>query len=449
VNQHYTKQRRPALEEHFPSLSSGGFQLILFKEFTKMKNKALALTVFVLLLLPLSLIYAQDEPVTIKFWHTYNETSPENEMLTTTLIPAFEAEHPNIKVESVPFPYDEFRQTILTSLAGGEGPDVARLDIIWSPEFAKLGALAALDEVMPDFAELSERVFPGPLSTNFYDGHYYGLPLDTNTRVWLWDAALYEEAGIDAPPATIEDLQAQCEKIKALGDETYAFSDGGTYGWAVLPWIWSFGGDITDPEITTATGYLNSPETVAAYDFLKQMTDEGCFSPGLLGGYDSGANYFTGKVGAILDGPWMYPIAESQYPDFEISSALMPEGPGGSISVVGGENIVAFSTSPNLEEALEFIRFTQSDEYQQKMSETGQLTVVPALLETDYFKDHPYYGTFLSQLETAQARTPHPAWTQMEEILTNAGQTILRGEMTAQEALDQAAAEIDALLAEQ
>src|SRR3970040_736204 len=94
------------------------------------------------LIVPLGLTYAQDEVVTLEFWHTYNETSPENEMLVETLIPLFEETHPNIKVQSVSFPYDEFRQTMLTALAGGEGPDLARLDIIWSPEFAELGVIA-------------------------------------------------------------------------------------------------------------------------------------------------------------------------------------------------------------------------------------------------------------------------------------------------------------------
>jgi multiple sugar transport system substrate-binding protein len=164
---------------------------------------------------------------------------------------------------------------------------------------------------------------------------------------------------------------------------------------------------------------------------------------------DSGQLYFTGKVGAILDGPWMYPIAEAQYPDFKLSSAMMPAGDGGSISVVGGENIVAFNTSKHPAEALEFIRFTQSDEYQQKMSETGQLTVKPALLDTDYFKNHPYFGTFLEQLKTAKARTPVPQWNKIEnDILTPVGQSILRGEVDPQTALDDAAKQIDALLAE-
>lgn len=412
-----------------------------------MKHRVMIVLLIVALALPIGIVHARQTTTTIEFWHTYNEISPENEMLVNTLIPMFEAAHPDIKVKSVPFPYDEFRQTMLTSLAGEEGPDLARLDIIWSPEFAELGVLEALDEIMPDFEKLADQVFPGPLSTNFLDGHYYGLPLDTNTRIFWWNSALYEAAGIAGPPTTIDELQAQCEPIKALGDDKYVFSDGGTYGWAVLPWVWSFGGSITDPEITTASGYVNSEATVAAYEFLAEMVNSGCFSPSFLGGGLGTEGFFTDVFASVLEGPWWFPLAEAQYPDFEIHTALLPAGPGGSISVVGGENIALFKGAET-EAALEFLRFTQSEEYQLKMSEVGQLTVLTALLETDYFQNHPYYGTFLEQLETAQARTPHPAWTQIEEVLTEAGQLILRGEASAQEALDFAAEEIDALLAQ-
>jgi multiple sugar transport system substrate-binding protein len=412
-----------------------------------MKHKLLIALLVVVLAIPLGVTSARQDTVTIEFWHTYNEVSPENEMLVETLIPMFEEANPGIEVESVPFPYDEFRQTMLTALAGGEGPDLARLDIIWSPEFAELGVLEALDEVMPDFQDYADRVFPGPLSTNTYDGHYYGLPLDTNTRILWWNSTMYEAAGIDGPPATIDELAAQCEAIKALGDDKYVFSDGGTYGWAVLPWVWSMGGDVTDPDITQASGYLNGEATVAAYEFLAEMVDNGCFSPSFLGGGLGTEGFFTDVFATVLEGPWWYPLAEAQYPDFEIHTSLMPAGDGGSISVVGGENIALFKGAET-EAALAFLRFTQSDDYQLKMSEVGQLAVIPELIETDYFQNHPYYGTFLTQLETAKARTPHPRWTQMEEVLTEAGQLILRGEASAQEALDMAAEEIDALLAE-
>ena len=171
------------------------------------------------------------ESVTLTFWHTYSEASPENTTLIETLIPAFEAEHPEINVESVPYPYDGFRQALLTSAAGGEGPDLIRLDIIWSPEFAELGVLTNLNEVMPDFDEYAARVFPGPLSTNLYNGSYFGLPLDTNTRAFVYSPALLEQAGLEAVPTTIDELLASCEAVQVLGEGYYLFSDGGTSGW--------------------------------------------------------------------------------------------------------------------------------------------------------------------------------------------------------------------------
>jgi multiple sugar transport system substrate-binding protein len=415
-----------------------------------MKTKVVISLFLLIALLSVGIAQAQ-EPVTITFWHTYNEVSPENEMLVETLIPMFEEQHPNIRVDALPQPYGEFRQALLTSMAGGEGPDLARIDIIWSPEFAELGGLLELDTAMEDFQEYADIVFPGPLATNFFNDHYYGLPMTTNTRAYVYNPALLEEAGLEAAPTTIEEMRQACEAVKALGDDHYVFADGGTYGWAIVPWIYSFGGSITDEEITTATGYLNSPETVAAYEFLKEMVDNGCFAETMRGsGEDVNAAFFDNRILSVIDGPWFFAGAEVQYPDFELGVTTFPEGDGGSASVIGGENIVILSTTQHPEEAMEFLRFTLSEEYQLAMSEVGQITVRNDLLESDFYAEHPYYGAYLQQLETAVPRLVHPKWSQIEnDILTNVGQLILLGEMDAQEALDAAAAEVDAILQEE
>jgi multiple sugar transport system substrate-binding protein len=172
-------------------------------------------------------------PVTITFWHGYNPV--ETELLDETVIPTFEEANPNIKVETLSVPYDDFRRKLVTSLAGGTPPDLARLDIIWVAEFADMGALAKLDEVMADFDNYAEKVFPGPLSTNQWRGDYYGLPLDTNTRVLAYNKGVFDEAGIDAPPTTIDEFLDACAKIRALGSDKFCFADGGTYPWAVNP----------------------------------------------------------------------------------------------------------------------------------------------------------------------------------------------------------------------
>jgi multiple sugar transport system substrate-binding protein len=246
----------------------------------------------------------------------------------------------------------------------------------------------------------------------------------------------------------MDDVAAQCAQFKTKFADKYYFATDGTFAWVTLPWIWSFGGDITDPEITKASGYLNSPQTVAAYEFLLKMYQDGCISPVILGnGIDPFTGYGQDSYASMDNGPWTYSIVNGQYPDKVISAAAFPAGDGGSIDVVGGENIVLFKQSKNKDAANEFLRFILSDEYQLKMSETGQIPVKASLIELDAIKNHPYLGVFLEQLRTSKARTVHPQWQLMDEILIEAGQLILRGDATPQEALDNAAQQIDLLLA--
>lgn len=381
--------------------------------------------------------------VTITFWHSYNPV--ETTQLEEKVIPAFEETHPNIKVQSQTVPSDDLHQKLLTAIAGETAPDVARLDIAWLPEFAALGALASLDELMDDFDTYKSVVFPGPLSTNTWQGHYYGLPLDTNTRVLLWNKEIYTKAGLTAAPETMDDFLASCAKIKADAGAT-CFVDGGTYGWAVMPWIWSFGGDIADAQMTTATGYVNGPQTVAAYQFLKDMLDNGYLDPAILGGsVDTYGSFAKDQLAHALDGPWMPPLFSSQYPDKELNFALMPAGDGGPVSVVGGEDIAIFQQSKNQAAAAEFVRFMLSPDAQLAMVAAGQMPVRNDIVD-ETVAQQPYFQVFFDQLKTAKARLPHPNWPKIEAVLTDAGQFILRGEKTPQAALDDAAAEIDQLL---
>jgi multiple sugar transport system substrate-binding protein len=383
----------------------------------------------------------------VTFWNGYAADGEEISTFTDVVLPAFNALYPNITVEHQEIPYDDLRQKLVTGLAGGTLPDVLRADIIWVPEFADQGALLALDEEMPDFADLTAQMFEGPVSTNKWGDHYYGLPLDTNTRVLFYNTAVFEEAGIAEAPTTIEEFEAALATIKdELGAEHYGYAEGGTGPWSVLPWIWSFGGGITDDAVTTATGTLNGPETVAAVTKLQEWLDAGYLSPSILGGGLATSEQFGSDTAAmILEGPWMPGIFRNQFPDLDYQYATVPAGPGGTSSVVGGENIVVFNATENKEAALAFTRFMVSEEAQMAMGKIGQMPVLKSLAGSSELPD--YYPTFQEQLNTAKARTPVPSWPKIDEAVSNAILKALRGDAPVQAALDEAATQVDALLA--
>lgn len=388
---------------------------------------------------------ADSSPVTITFWHSYSADS-EVPTLEKTVIPGFEKLHPNITVKDVAFSHDDLYQKLLTGAAAGELPDVVRSDIVWTPTFAQMGVFAQLDGKMADFKSLADQTFPGNLSTNEYDGHYYGLPLDTNTRVMFSNPAAFAEAGISSPPKTFDDMVADAPKLKAKG--IFLYGDGGTGGWNVLPWIWSAGGELTNDTYTTADGYINGAASVKAVEMLTTLYKEGAIPNimlGAQGGLSTADGVPKGKYAMTLDGPWMNPIWAGSYPNFKPEENLVPSGPGGSISVVGGEDINVIASSQHQQAAQEFLSYMLGSDAQLAMTKVGQLSVRKDLRD-QVVAIQPYYATFLTQLETAKARTPVPNYPKIDTIISTQVANAMSGKESVQQAMDEAAKQIDALL---
>jgi multiple sugar transport system substrate-binding protein len=382
---------------------------------------------------------------TISFWHSFNSDSQEVKTLETVLIPAFEKANPGITVTSVSVPYEDLHQKLVTAVAGGQLPDVVRSDIIWVPELANLGVLEPLDTLMPDFDALSAAVYPGPLATNKWKDHYYGLPLDTNTRVLLSDADLFASAGV-AVPVTQQDVVDAAPAIRAKG--AAVFADNDLSGWNVLPWIWSAGGDITDPNVTKASGYLNSPESLSAIELLYKLYKSGDIPSILVQGGKDGTEdgLATGAYASVMNGPWDYPIIAGSYPDFEIHASQVPSGAGGSISVVGGEDVVVTKSSEHKDAAAKFVSYLLSPDAQRAMAEIGQMSVLTEL-GPEMTSIQPYYAEFVKQLATAKPRPATPAWPEVDQALKTGLQDAFINGKDLKTTLDELAAQLDGILA--
>jgi len=386
------------------------------------------------------------------FWHSYSTTSGEYKLLTEEIIPEFEKEYSNIKITEVQVPYDEMRRRLIVSTAAAQYPDVMRMDIIWVPQFADIGVLLPLDEEFPeDFQQIKDDFLPGPLATNYWKGHYYGVPLDTNTRVLLWNRKMFEESGLSEPPTNMEEF---IKYIKILTKDTdgdgqidqWGFADTGFGPWNSMPWIYSFGGQILDPTNSKAEGYVNSPESVEALKTFKDLYDQGYIAPIGGGGIGVLEGYAEGIYAMTFDGPWAESIIKGQYPNAEINYSLVPAGKGGSKSVVGGEDIVIFNSTKYKNEAWEFVKFMTSKEVQLKFATVGQMPVLNGLLDEPEIKEHPFFPVYLKQLETAIPRSPHPAWNEINDIMDSAWQNAAIGGVDPQDALDNAAYEIEEIL---
>lgn len=203
---------------------------------------------------------------------------------------------------------------------------------------------------------------------------------------------------------------------------------------------------MTDPEQTKATGYINSPETVAAIEMLSEL-----YSGKNITGWNSGDipmtdGFGTGRYMMILDGPWKVAEMQGAYPDFEYGTAPLPEGKAGSYSVLGGEDISMFHTA-NQEAAWKFMQFMTGEYAQEEMAKCGQIPVNKNALESDTVKKADF-APFIEQIKTAKSRPTVAAWSEIDSELSTAVTSVMNGGQSAQEAMDELAAKIDALLDE-
>lgn len=386
------------------------------------------------------------EDVTINFWHHYSAQSAENETLMNVLIPAFEADNPGIKVNAVSHEWAELHDKVLVSANSNALPDVARCDIAWLPEFQKMGILVALDEELPDFTEVSGQLLDSAMSTAVIGGHYYGLALNTNSKIVFYSTAMLDAANV-AVPTTMDEW---VEAVKALsgenenGQQVWGWNEPALAGWNICPFIWSFGGALTNEGQTVATGYVNGPATVKAVETFAQLVQDGAITGFNAGDIPMTDGFGTGRYAMMLEGPWKSAELAGAYPDVAYGTAPIPAGEGGSVSVLGGEDIAMFNTA-NQEAAWKFMQFMTGEYAETEMAKCGQIPVNKAALESDTVKNADY-APFIEAIQTAKARPTVAAWSEMDNGLQVALTAVVSGEKTAQEALDALAAEWDELL---
>lgn len=391
-------------------------------------------SLFLCLVLSLSLLTAaMAEDVTVTFWHTYGDQ--ETPIIDEVIIPLFEETHPGIKVDAVRQSGD-FNQMLVTALGTGVVPDVARVDITKTSAYAKLGGIVPMDEI-EGFAALKDAVLDGPLSTNLWNGHYYGLPLNTNCKAAVVNSEVLKALGLDTVPATMEELVDAC---RTNGNGEYKINVSGVGDWDLYPWFWLFGGVVTDDGFTKASGWLDSEASVNAIKTIMQLHDEGIFTIRDVDGTPDAWDGINYQYAMFLEGPW-YPFSETVMP------ATVPTWNGKSASVVGGENIVIFSGSEKKEAAFEFVQFMLSEEVQLKLLEVGVIPTLKSLVENDAVKNDAKWSVYMQQLESAKSRIPTPQASTVEQLWSDAMNMIFLEGADVQETLTMTAGLIDEELA--
>jgi multiple sugar transport system substrate-binding protein len=247
------------------------------------------------------------------------------------------------------------------------------------------------------------------------------------------------ELGFTEPPATMEEfIAASMEKKPGQ----YTLNVSGVGDWDLYPYFWLFGGVLTDDGFTTASGYLDSEQSVAAIERLKEIHDAGVFTIRDVDGTPDAWDGINNEYAMFFEGPWAPFNAEAN-----IIPALIPTYNGQSASVVGGENIVMFTASEKQEAAWTFVQFMMTEEVQLTLLQVGVIPTLKSCIESEQVQSDPKWSVYMQQLASAKSRIPTPQATTVGQYWSDAMNLIFLEGADVQETLTEAAAYIDEELA--
>jgi len=293
------------------------------------------------------------------------------------VVEAYNSSHEN-QVIATEVPFSELVQKYATAIAGGQAPDALSMDLIYNPAFAAAGQLEDLTDwakKLPYFNSLS----PSHVRLGTYQDRVYGLPLSVETSVFAWNKDLYKKAGLDPEkaPATWEEITANAEKIRKLGDDTYGFyfSGGGCGGCMIFtftPLTWGAGADILSADGKTAT--LDTPQMRKAVDYYRDMVKKDLVPASAAS--DNGANFLSftnGKIGQQSLGAFAIGTLVTEHPDIDFGVTLIPGVDGKPSSFAGGDNFVITKGTKKIDAVKEFLEYIYSMDGQKVMAKYGSL----------------------------------------------------------------------------
>lgn len=386
------------------------------------------------------------EPVKIEFWHNYDAGAGQIDVLNE-LIAKFESENQDIQVNQVYLEWSALKNNVIAGATTGMLPDVLRGDIGFVPQFESLNLLMEMSS-LPDYNDVAATVMEAPNSTAKMGGKFYGIASNTNTKILFYSKKMFADAGLSVP-TTLDEMWNCAEKLST--GKTIGFVEAWTGVWNVGQYIWSNGGDVLSPDYSTAKGYINGKVAVESIQKLadlykKKVMTGPSLDPGAVGDTDGWA---AGTYAMEIDGPWRATMAEAA--NLDLGAVKMPSGPAGSIGVLGGEDFMMFQTSDNVhqEAAWRFIKFMVGKDAQVAMAKAGQMPVnKEAMSSPEVLEAMPLLPIFEDALKTARSRPVTPKWSDMENIIATKVAEAITGQKAVQTALDEAAAEIDKLIAQ-
>ena len=369
-----------------------------------------------------------------------------------------------VHIDIAEFPYANLFEKELLDLNSRTGAyDLIMLDDPWFPKFASLNVLTDFGPLLQrrgnadpenDFVPSSMALCRHPYQT----GSLFALPYVGNSQLFFYRKDLLARHNLK-PPATWDDVLAAAKTISEQ-ETTGAPGGGKVYGYVMraaqgnaavadfMPIFWAFGGEMFD---SSGQPVVNSSEGIAA---LKFMIALGKYSPPGYASFNAdevGAHLLQGTAAMSINWPaWISSFNDEAKSKVvgKMEFGQMPGAKNPGRAEIGNWLIAIPQGAKSPDAAMDFLLWATSAAQMKLSAERGNPpTRRSVFTDAQLLAKFPSYPAQLKSLETSRPRPRTPLWNEIENAFGIYLSKANSGELSAEEAMNQANAEIKKIIA--
>lgn len=394
------------------------------------------------------------EPVEITIAYPSDDGAEEK---LNILIDEFNKSYPNIKVNYVLIPFSSWPDYITklkTMVAGGTGPDVARLAVEGIQSFVADGMALPFDDFIAENADLMEELGVNDIHPNInapfqVDGKTYGFAWDWNNIVMFLNKDVFAEKNIELPGSDWNKDKfleiAQTLTYEKDGEKVYGTVAPTDY-FTVTAWLYNNNASVLNEDMTECT--LNSPEAIETIQFLHDLVYKYEVAPAPSAGLDTSNLFMNGQIAMLGNGRWsIASLANNNFEDYDIQAlpALSTQQ-----SSFGSGSFPVLSSTKHPYEAMLFSSWLSASSFSQETflktdSVPSRISAMEKILPTMLPENGMLWRESADVAKSIQAPTQ---LTDVTAVFDKYMSLVFANEISVEDGMNKATEEINAILAE-
>jgi len=338
------------------------------------------------------------------------------------LVAEYNKQNPSVKVNYIHGDWGNARDYIITSLAGGEAPDVVHGITPWALEFGTMGYLEDLRKYIPKsmWEDIDERAWY-TMEHPYYE-EIYAIPWCWETQVIIYNAERFAKLGIKLPPRgesmTWEEFTELCQKVTEPG-KYYAFATSFTVAQSaenIISFIWQKGEDIMHPDREGKWVVTFGSKAKEAISWYRDLIHKYKVMPKDIFGLEAQDifdGFNAGSYSMFITGCWARSENFAQKAPFEWGVMPLPHPKDGQRANLTEPQVFFIpKDSPHKKEAWEFLSYMVSTNNMAALAAGDWLfpTRKSSLALAPFNSREYYWDVCLSALKYGRPYVPHPAW---------------------------------------